>query len=259
MQTNQRIKCREKNPLIRMISDSQWEKAKNNIQQIGNENVRKWSVAICLGGNIDSTEILPIHEACTKSDVPLHFLKLLVNTYPDSLKQRDSIYLRTPLHLAIRSRTSEDVLNFLLESCPGSVAIQDSYGRVPLHYTCSNHSSITVVKKMIDICPKTICATDKCFWTPLHVASRHGLSVDVIDTMLGRCPEAITMFNKMGNFPVDLAKMNDSIARDLIFARLIQEEQEVCKMPNISNIRKVANLYDVTNSFRSWNSDNIIV
>lgn len=228
-----------KNPFLQMLSNGQWENAKRIIQQTDKQIVRKWSVTPTLGGKMVKTDILPIHQACTKPDVPLYFIKLLIDAYPESIRMRDTASRHTVLHLALKSQATEDVIFYLLEKYPYSTKLQDCNGRVPLHYACSNGASLAVVKSILSTCPESICATDIYFWTPLHVASRCSISVDIVKAMLGHYPEAITMVNMKGNSAVSLAKMNESKAMDLIVACLIEEEQNLFKMPIFHNMRQI--------------------
>jgi len=222
-----------KNPLIQLIADNEWE---NALLQLDEDNAKIWSFHPSLvssepqsdvfpmhkGCRKSSGQILPIHRACTKLNVEVSLVESLVAAYPESLHMCESADMRTPLHLALVTGASEDIIFHLIEKCYSATSVQDYWGRVPLHYACATDSSIAVIKKLLLRCPETIRATDECDWTPLHVASFHSCSTEAIDTMLSTSPEAISMINKEGDTAIDLAKGNESQARDLILTRLYE-------------------------------------
>jgi len=248
-----------RNALVKMIVEGEWEAARKTVEK-GIEDVRLWSTAPGLGGNTNATDMLPIHQACAKLGAPLEFLKSIVNAYPDSVQMRDSTCLRTPLHFALMSHASNDIIYFLLEKCPDSTVAQDSFGRVPLHYAYSNHASMDVLKKLISTCPEAICATDRSRWTPLHVASSVSSSVEAVELMLDRYPEAITMITSKGYSALNIARKNNtSHARDLILACLIQEEQKVGKMPLFQNFIEAGRRSKQMDTFRSMSDENALV
>lgn len=169
-----------------------------------------------------SVQILPIHQACTKANVPVRFLEPLVAAYSKSLHMCDSADLRTPLHLALIAGTSEDVIFYLLGKCYSAASIQDHWGRTPLHYACANLASIAVIKELLLRCPETIRATDDFEWAPIHIASLHSCSTEAIDAMISLSPDVVFMLTKEGDTAITIAKQNTSQAKDLILARLYE-------------------------------------
>jgi len=237
-----------KNPLIRLITDDDWE---NALLLIDEGHAKTWSVEQSLvpsdsqtdifpvhqGCRKPSVQILPIHQACTNKNIQVSFLELLVAAYPESLHMCDSATMRTPLHLALITRASEDIILHLIEKCCSAASIQDYWGRVPLHYACEKLTSIAVIKKLLLLCPETIRATDEFDMTPLHLASFHSRSTEAIDEMLSLSPEAILMLTKKGDTAIDLAKYNKSQGRDLILARLY-EVRKMYEAPVFQNERE---------------------
>jgi len=229
-----------RNRLIQMIVNGEWEDAQKAITSASS---RKWSAAPTLGGSIRPTEVLPIHQACAISTVPLYFIKSLVKAYPESVTKFDSNKKRTPLHLALASHASDDVILFLLQTNPAASRVQDSYGRVPLHYGISNYASIPVMEALVKACPQAIRATDKNCWTPFHVASSVSASLQVIELMLEEERQQnhpdfstiVAMSNTNGRTPIDLAKYNETIGRNDILKRLLEEQSKVYQSPVFQN------------------------
>eukprot|EP00555_Chaetoceros_dichaeta_P001784 CAMPEP_0198278086 /NCGR_PEP_ID=MMETSP1447-20131203/66197_1 /TAXON_ID=420782 /ORGANISM="Chaetoceros dichaeta, Strain CCMP1751" /LENGTH=314 /DNA_ID=CAMNT_0043973155 /DNA_START=76 /DNA_END=1021 /DNA_ORIENTATION=+ len=264
--------CKGKNPLIQLIADNDWE---NALLQIDEDNAKTWSLNPSLvssdpqsdvfqthrGCRKSSVLILPIHQACTQLNVEVSLVESLVAAYPESLHMCDSADMRTPLHLALLTGASEDIIFHLIEKGYSATSVQDYWGRVPLHYACATDSSVAVIKKLLLLCPETIratdvmdmtplheplftlvCpetirATDVMDMTPLHVASFHSRSTEAIDTMLSISPEAIFMITKKGETAIDLAKGNESQARDLILT-LLYEVRKIHGTPTFQNERE---------------------
>jgi len=240
--------CKGKNPLIQLIADNDWE---NALLQIDEDNAKTWSLNPSLvssdpqsdvfqthrGCRKSSVLILPIHQACTQLNVEVSLVESLVAAYPESLHMCDSADMRTPLHLALLTGASEDIIFHLIEKGYSATSVQDYWGRVPLHYACATDSSVAVIKKLLLLCPETIRATDVMDMTPLHVASFHSRSTEAIDTMLSISPEAIFMITKKGETAIDLAKGNESQARDLILT-LLYEVRKIHGTPTFQNERE---------------------
>jgi len=249
-----------RNTLIPIIANGEWEKAQKSITP---NTAAKWSIAPTLGNNLKPTEILPLHQACVISNVPLNIIKSLINAHPDSINKYDSCTRRTPLHLALANHSSEDVILYLLHTYPMAASAQDVYGRVPLHYGISNHSSMTVLKALIDACPQAVRATDQSCWTPFHVASSVSASLKLIELILEKqekdpdysCVKIVTMPNNKGNRPIDLAKeSNESKAKDFIVQRLLEEENKLYQTPVFQNLASSKANHTSSTNFRVLSS-----
>lgn len=245
-----------KNPLVRLIANDDWA---NALRQIDGSHAKKWSVSPSMSsGNVyathDSTiphtvdgvgctsfkfsasmkvnggqqqQILPIHQACSRPTVQVPFLESLVDAYPGSLRMCDSTTMRTPLHLALISGASDDVVLYLIEKYGGVASVQDYRGRVPLHYACLGPDvSPLVIERLASAAPETVRATDDLEWTPLHMITVYSRSTEAIDLMLGLCPEAILMVTRKGETVLDLVKFNKSRSKDSVMAHLVSEERK---------------------------------
>merc|ERR1719148_83165 len=219
-----------KNILLPLLLNSEWDKAVKCVRA-DNDRARKWIVTQSFTGNINKTEILPIHQACSTADVQLCIIEALAIAYPDSLLLFESGTLRTPLHIAMRARVSDEVIAFLMKTCPKAISTMDSLGRVPLHYACSNAVPKVTINRLIWSCPESVGASDNLGWCPLHVAASLYQSPDVVQTMLNACPEAVFLKTSKGSSCFTVAQMNPSEARDKICEILMKVELEFLKMP----------------------------
>jgi len=219
-------KLKGRNPLVQLIAMGDFDKATKLIKETSYP--RRWTVAPSLGGSVNKNKILPIHQAASKPDIPLNFLELLINSYPESLEICDKRDSRIPLHLAFIAHASEDVLMFLMSKNPNCVMVQDAFGRLPLHYACSNNAPVKVIEKLIGLgSPEAITTKDNNDWTPLHVCCELSFFVETVEIMLEKQPSAIHVRTKKGNLPISLARKNKSPAKDGIVE--ILEEVQNCE------------------------------
>jgi hypothetical protein len=228
------------NPLLNEIANGQWERALTMVNANGNL-VRKWSVAPSLTGGVAASDILPIHQACTMSDVTVQFLESLLWAYPESIRKRETGFRRIALHIAVRARCSNEVIMYLLEKYPEAASTSDVLGRVPLHYAISNHSPMDIINSLISTCPASSRASDNLGWTPLHVAANCARSAEMVETLVQCGSESVVSATKKGNTPLMVVQMSLGPDRDLIAAILIEEEQKFEKTAYFQNFREAEN------------------
>jgi len=227
-----------KNPLNDCIVENDWKRAQEKLRT-DPDLAKKWSTSQSFSGiNLNATLILPLHQACTKTDIQIDFLESLILAYPGALNQREKTNNRTPLHIATKFHLPDEVIEYLLLKDPDAALFQDSFGRVPLHYASSNLASATTIRKLITAHPKTVLATDSKGWTPLHVASNHSPFLAVIEAMLGFYPEAVVMVTIKGSTPITCAELNSSNDQELIRSLLISESQKLHQLPLFKNMRR---------------------
>ena len=77
---------------------------------------------------VDDYGMLPIHWACTESNVPLDVLEILLNAYPESAKVRTNVNL-LPIHIAVRSICTIAWLKKILEAYPEAILEKTGNGR----------------------------------------------------------------------------------------------------------------------------------
>ena len=73
-----------------------------------------------------------IHHAC-RMNAPLLTIARLSAIYPMNLNTADDEG-RYPLHLAVASGCTPDVIRFFVGNNPSSAEVQDKFGKTPLHY-----------------------------------------------------------------------------------------------------------------------------
>jgi ankyrin repeat protein len=71
-----------------------------------------------------------------RSHANIDVVRLLVESYPDSVAFRETFTGSLPLHLACRYGRSAEIVRFFLEKDLGAARSLDSYGYIPLHRAC---------------------------------------------------------------------------------------------------------------------------
>lgn len=189
--------------LKRFIDESQWHHAINLIRIDSSICRKRYTVLFVTEGN-EMSEVLPIHHACSKLDVPMELITTLLLAYPESISKTEFTLRRTCLHIAILKGLPDTVISTLLEAYPEATKVQDRHGRVPLHYACSNLRSVDLIKKIIMCFPRCIQAPDRKNWTSLHVAVTKNTHPDLIAFMLALCPDAALLRTSLGATPLEL-------------------------------------------------------
>lgn len=225
-----------KNNLLPLLVNAQWKAAIECIK-LDQTQARKWITTQSFTGNLSKTEVLALHQACTISSVELDVVGQLCLAYPEALLLRETGTLRTPLHIAIRARVSDEVILFLMNKCREAIFAQDALGRIPLHYACSNQLSKITVHRLIEADTESVRACDNLGWTPLHVASSLYQTADVIEHMLCVCPEAVLAMTNKGSSTSTVANTNPSEAKEAILEIMAEVESNFLRMPAFMNIR----------------------
>jgi len=233
------------NPLIEMIVNGEWEKATEIIKQPNNYHLAsQWSTAPSLGGSVIATTVLPIHQSCAKANVPLSFIKCLLNANPKSIEMVDTKSMRTPLHLAVANHIiSKEVISHLIQKYPQATQQKDYLGRIPLHYASSNSLSLSVLQQLVAFGGiETICATDCKQWTPFLVACRKALTVQPVEFLLSANKTVLQICNEDGDTPLDVVKFNTSPAQKLIVATLLHAEQNMLQTILVQNFQNSSSI-----------------
>lgn len=71
------------------------------------------------------------------NNAPLDIVKVLVNTFPESLKMTTTNG-EFPLHLAAHNHASTDVIKFIYLLYPDAIQIPNTFTRLPIHDFCAN-------------------------------------------------------------------------------------------------------------------------
>jgi len=209
--------------LNKAIVDNKWDHAKSIVLET-KESCQKWSTS--LSSNNVKSVMLPIHQACATENVPLDFLVTLTHAFPEAIKKTESSFRRIPLHIALQSRVSEEVIRFLVQCYPDGVGRKDSLGRVPLHYAISNSLPINIVRYMMNACPELVTATDIRGWTPLHVAAYTAVSAETVLMIVQSKPEAMKMETYKGWTPLKCAHESNTSYTGIIIDTLTAAEKK---------------------------------
>ena len=187
-----------------------------------------------------TSQVLPIHQACSMSSVPIKVLQSLIYAYPGSLDKTESGAQRNCLQIACRGRVSEEVLLFLIQQDPSAAEYQDCMGRVALHYACSNQFSLRCIDALVQACPASCRAADYIGkWTPLHIAASKCHSEQIVRFLISTSSEPVVMRTSKGSSPLDLALLNTTAPnKEGIINMLMQEEEKYRKTPTFQNIEK---------------------
>jgi len=135
-----------------------------------------------------------LHAACAKKP-PLAAIHALVKACNNTFLLDYDNHGRSPLHIAISSNASLDVIEFLLESEMRAASMQDHLGRLPLHLACIgyDHGQVELVRMLIPENPSACSYQSHNGRVPLHLAIEGGAPVQVIDLLVQACPEAVEM------------------------------------------------------------------
>lgn len=214
------------------IVKSEWTQATSIIQS-ESELCQKWSISPSFFGY--TTDILPIHQACAMESVPLDFIVNLIVAYPEAATKIEQGQNRIPLHIAVKSRVSEEAIRFLIQSYPDGVRKMDLLGRIPLHYAVSNHLPTSIVRSLVEACPGSLGAVDNLDWTPLHVAAYVGASTDIVSFLVQSRPDIVATKNNAGWTPLRCAQESNTRNTDTIVAVLAVEEKKFQSSPIVMN------------------------
>jgi len=217
--------------------NKEWDEAKAIVKtEKGKKACSKYTMNCSFHGV--KSDILPLHEAVSIQNVPIEFVQNLVNAYPAAVKKTESAYQRIALHIAIKSRTSDDIIIFLLKSYPEGAKVKDIFGRIPLHYAMSNHASTTIVHSLIADFPTTTSAVDNDSRTALHVATLTAAPAEIVRILATNGPEALYMKTLKGRTPAQCVKVSKNSNRDEILKILMEAEKKHERNPIFSNLEK---------------------
>lgn len=211
----------EKSPLMDLLAQGNWNQARQEVQQEPELASKSNRVDGFLGSD-KSCKVSPMHQACA-NHAPLDFVQMLYDLNPQSLDTRDSVYKRLPLHVALMTCQSTNVILNLIEWNPYSAEGQDILGRFPLHYACNHGAAFEVVERLVTIYPEAVSRPDVNGWMPLHVACRFGMPVAVVRLLLQKDPESVNMTTSKGTTPLMCAKRIQSEELILLLLQVAQK------------------------------------
>ncbi|KAL3923036.1 MAG: hypothetical protein SGILL_001882 [Bacillariaceae sp.] len=88
---------------------------------------------------------LPLHVACSCRHIGVDVVTRLVVGHAGALRSREPTKDCLPLHLAVQTGVSEDVLMELLTNYPEASFVQDNSGKIPMDYAQVHHHNRHIV------------------------------------------------------------------------------------------------------------------
>lgn len=182
--------------LNRAFALEQWNRAARMILSRPSR-ARVWSKHDGFLDGILTATVLPLHEALVLG-APHFLIVLLVEAYPEGLKQCESSYHRLPLHCACRKPSHFATIEYLVQQYPDACRVPDALGRIPLHYALTNGADMEVLDFLIRIHPQSARVMDMKGFTLLHVACATGAHPRIVRILMELCPEAALARSKSG-------------------------------------------------------------
>ena len=137
---------------------------------------------------------------------------------------RDGAY---PLHMAVGSNASLEVVEMLLKEA-GDIAVKtNKYGETALHVGLRTHADPEVLKVLIQTAPAALHIREKKSGNlPIHYAAMFGCgkSVCVAKALLENWEDAILERNNEHMSPLDLARQSEECSEDVL--RLLELTEE---------------------------------
>jgi ankyrin repeat protein len=127
---------------------------------------------------------------------------------------------RTPLHVAILSSSSYDVVVYLLENFPLSCWKKDSIGRLPIHYAIDVNADMETLKALTKCNSETLSEPDNKNQTPLHIAVAGKGSLAATNLLLQTAPISLKIKDYQQMLVLHHALQNDAIDEETIVAFL---------------------------------------
>jgi hypothetical protein len=95
----------------------------------------------------------------------------LVQIYPELLLLKAGRFEDTPLHFACRFNLPLFLIKLIAQRCPKALRLTDRDGRTPLNLVCMrSETSCNVAEILIEMDPKAVRKVDNDGWVPFHAA-----------------------------------------------------------------------------------------
>jgi len=143
---------------------------------------------------IDGHDKHPIHQLCANKklddDVSLEILQFMLDIDPSLPQMLDTI--KIPIHYAVMAKSTE-FCKVLIDSYPESVKVEALFnGLLPIHEACrygDRVDTVDTIQYLLEIYPESIEATDDEGLTPMHKAAWNG-KAKTIELLLKHDPDA---------------------------------------------------------------------
>lgn len=153
---------------------------------------------------------LPLH--LVGSHTYLEHVRILVETFPSSVRAVAAESGRTPLHAAIIHDAERDVVAFLADRSRDAslLGIQDMDGCLPLHHSAVRVEwSLEIVTILVEMSPHSVRASDARGRLPVHVAAAVNWPWwemrPTVKYLVEQCPESLQVRDGDGNLPLHAA------------------------------------------------------
>jgi ankyrin repeat protein len=207
----------EQTDLYRQIGRKDWVKALAALEA-DPQQAKIWVATKYQGGALSSPDDmtvwyrrLPLHHACSCSNVTHTFVQALVDAYPQALHERDETG-KVPLIHACRRNTCLPVVQAVLTA--ETAKQPDDEGKCALHWACEYRASKRKVQELVDMAPSVLCHADSYGRWPLHwecaVVSERKEQMQVVTYLVEKYPEAVSVKDLDGRTPlqmIDLAEV----------------------------------------------------
>mmetsp|Transcript_9974 Transcript_9974/g.12964 ORF Transcript_9974/g.12964 Transcript_9974/m.12964 type:complete len:256 (-) Transcript_9974:46-813(-) len=154
---------------------------------------------------------LPTLQYAIQHQSTLSTVQMLVNAKPECKVMRDECG-NLPLHIALMSKASPDLISFLSWDSPKSITMKNSRGQNAFHIAAECDSVEDVFRCLVraDVSRQALHARDSQGYTPVHIAILRGLHANKIRAMIKDNPEAILVRDSLDRTPFKLAIKNRS-------------------------------------------------
>jgi ankyrin repeat protein len=152
--------------------------------------------------NVD--DFLPLHLALYER-APLQLIELLIDAYPQALKERDPKGL-LPIMIGARDPTVLlTVIRTLTKCHVKGIQEKDPQGDLPVHLTIRHHLPKESSLELLDHYPESLNVPDQQGNNLLHMALRFSAHDELVEELVRRNPSALLQKNKLGDLPLHRA------------------------------------------------------
>jgi ankyrin repeat protein len=151
---------------------------------------------------------LPLHVAAREVSDP-RVLRLLVDPWPESVREATAVGGRLPLHIAASSSIGfRASVQFYLNLWPESIRAVDSNGNLPLHVAAATSAGADEIRPLLQAWPPSVQARNASGLLPLHfaVCRPRNPSIRVVRLLLNEHPPSARATDlEGGSTPLHLA------------------------------------------------------
>mmetsp|Transcript_7255 Transcript_7255/g.9857 ORF Transcript_7255/g.9857 Transcript_7255/m.9857 type:complete len:364 (-) Transcript_7255:223-1314(-) len=152
----------------------------------------------------------PLHHIFTLG-AGMNVVEAIYNSFPPAIEEMCEE--ETVLHLAVKFRSSLDIIHFIFNKWPGAAHRKNQVGQTPLHIACSNGAPVEVVSLLLNSWPDASKEKSVDGRTPFHEACICKSSFDVMPLLLSRWPGVVKEKCNMGNTPLHWVCMHGQLEK----------------------------------------------